>query len=433
MSSVSLEIGAILLLILFNGVLAMAEIAIVSARKVRLQGRAAAGDRRAQAALDLANDPGRFLSTVQIGITLVGILAGTFGGATLSERLAAGFATVPLLAPYAEALAVGLVVLTITYFSLVLGELAPKQIALGNPERVAAALAPSMQRLARLTAPAVSLLAASSNLLLRFLRVKPTAQPTVTEEEIKLLLEQGAAGGVLAPVEEEMMQSVLRLADRRLTALMTPRTELDWIDLEELEDLPVLLTGSRHSYYPVVEGDLDHLLGIVKTKDLLAQQVNGGPLDLRAVLQPPLILPRSLTVLAALDRFRAQHSQVAFVIDEYGGVLGLVSTTDILAAIAGDFPDAPNAEPEIVRRADGSYLLDGLLDVDEFRRLFGLTDLPAAVDDEVQTLGGVMLNALGRVPMAGDYFEWRGLRLEVVDMDGRRVDKVLVTPPTAAA
>lgn len=432
MNTIPLEIVAIILLILLNGVLAMSEIAVVSARKIRLQQRAEAGNAGAQAALDLAMNPSHFLSTVQIGITLIGILAGAFGGATIAEELENFFTTlsIPWLSLYSEAVSVGLVVLVITFLSLILGELAPKQIGLNDPEGIAARIAPIMRALSGLTSPVVRLLSSSTNLVLRLLGIRPTSEPEVTEEEIKLLIEQGAEGGIFEPEEEEMVAQVFRLADRPIVAQMTPRTEIVWLDLEApFESIRATLVSARHTYYPVAHGGVDNLLGVVQAKDLLAQCVEGKPLNLEEKILQPLFLPESMTILDALKRFRECRSQIAFIIDEFGGIQGLSTITDILEAIAGDFPDAIDAnDPEIIVRDDGTYLIDGMIDVDEFKDLFDLTTLPGEEENYYQTLGGFVMTFLGRIPSAGDQFECQNLRLEVMDMDGLRVDKVLVTP-----
>jgi putative hemolysin len=437
MTSITFEILIIFVLILLNGVLAMSEIAVVSARKVRLQQRAADGNAGAQIALEIANQPSHFLSTVQIGITLVGILAGAFGGATIAEKLGAflGRTQVPLLSEYSQAISVGVVVIVITYLSLIVGELAPKQIGLNNPEKIAATVAPTMRTISRLTSPLVRLLSFSTSVVLRLLGVRPSTDPEVTEEEIKLLIEQGTQGGIFEAEEEQMVEQVFRLADRPIVAQMTPRTEIVWLDLEDpVEAIQAMLAAARYSYYPVARGSVDNLLGVVQAKDLLAQCVVGKSLHLGEKILQPLILPESMTILETLKRFRESRTHIAFIIDEFGGIQGLTTITDILEAIAGDFPDAIDAaDPEIIAREDGTYLLDGMLDIDEFKGLFHLAALPGEAENHYQTLGGFVMTFLGRIPSAGDHFEWENLRIEIVDMDGLRVDKVLVTPDTLSS
>jgi putative hemolysin len=428
MSPVSLEIIIIFLLILANGLFAMSEIAIISARRLRLQQEAEAGSRGAQAALELTDAPSRFLSTVQIGITLVGVFTGAFGGATLARELSAFFARFEWLAPYSEAAGVGVVVIAITYFTLVIGELAPKRIALSQAERIATLVAPMMRMLARITAPAVRLLSFSTDMVVRLLGISPEAAQNVTEEEVKLMIEQGTQVGVFEPIEEEMVEKVFRLSDRTVSALITPRTEILWLDANDDPDAIIQqIISSHHSRFPVAQGSLDNLLGVVLAKDLLAQALAGEEIDLRTVLQPGLFVPEGMPALKVLDRFREARSQLALVIDEYGVLQGLVTINNILEAIVGDLPEGEEQpDPEIVRRKDGTFLLDGMLPLDTFKQLFQLSSLPYEDIQAHQTLGGFVMASLGRIPSTGDTFEWQGLDFEVVDMDGYRVDKVLV-------
>jgi putative hemolysin len=431
MSVALLEILIILFLILLNGLLAMSEIAVISARKIRLEQRSQAGSASARAALELANHPNSFLSTVQIGITLVGILAGAFGGATVAKPLQSWLeqTTIPFLSSNGQAISVTLVVLVITYLSLILGELAPKQIALTNPEAIAAAIAPPMKRLSQFASPIVRLLGYSTSLILKILGVRPTMEPIVTQEEIKLLLEQARHGGIIEPSEEEMIDQVFRLGDRRISSLITPRPDIHWLDLDDPEErLKDQLSDGNYSYYPVARGDLDNAIGLIKTKDLLTRLLAGKSFDLSAELLKPLFLPENMPVLEAIERFRENKVQIALVIDEYGGIQGLLTTTDILEAIAGDFPEHGDiGTSEIVRREDGSWLLDGRLAIDRFKDLLGFKMLERENERVFETLGGFVMTYLGRVPSEGDFFELENFRLEVVDMDDLRVDKVLVT------
>ncbi|NLE75920.1 MAG: HlyC/CorC family transporter [Chloroflexi bacterium] len=425
---VFVELAIILLLIVINGVLAMSEIAIVSARQSSLQQRAAEGDKGALMALALADEPTTFLSTVQIGITLVGILAGAFGGATLAEPLAQALRAAPLLAPYSGGLAVGLVVLGITYLSLVIGELVPKRLALNNAEQVAATMAPTMRILARVTAPAVRLLSLSTDGVLRLLRAPAADQSPVSEEEIKILLQQGRQVGIFEAAEEQMVQRVFRLADRRVSMLMTPRPEVVWLDVDDPpEKLVQKIRTSGFSRFPVAEGALDHVVGMALTKDLLAQRLAGKPLDLRAALRPALFVPEGLPALEMLERFREERVKAALVMDEYGGLQGLVTLTDVVEAILGDLPEADeHANQTVVRRGNGDFLLDGRLPIDEFKELFGVREMPEEGERFYETLAGFVLHRLGHVPEVGERFECMGLRFEVLDMDGLRVDRVLV-------
>jgi len=430
MSPVFFQILFLLLLIVANGVFAMSEIAIVSARKVRLQQWANEGNARARAALELANAPNHLLSTVQVGITLVGIFAGAFGGATLAEPLAGLLRQVPFLAPYSQALSLGIVVLSITYLSLIVGELVPKRLALNSPERIAATVAAPMRALSAIAAPVVYLLSASTEAVLRMMGIKPSAEPQITEEEIKVLIEQGTEAGTFEVAEQDMVQRVFRLGDRRVNGLMTPRLEITWLDLEESpEENRHRMATSAHSRFPVCQGSLDNVVGIVQVKDLLARSLAGEPIELTASLQTPLFVPESMLALKVLELFKQSGTHTALVVDEYGVVQGLVTLNDILEAIVGDIPSIDDlAEPQVVQREDGSWLLDGMLPVEEFLQLFEIEELPEEESGNYQTLGGFMISHLERIPSPADYFEWHGLRFEVMDMDGNRVDKVLVMP-----
>lgn len=428
MSAITFEILFIVLLLVANGVFAMSELAVVASRKIRLQRMAAAGDTRASAALELARQPDRFLSTIQIGITLIGILAGAFGGATIAEQLGAKISSVPSLAPYGEAIGLIVVVLSITYLSLIIGELVPKRLALNHPERVAILVAGPMRALARMASPVVSLLSVSTSAILTILRLRAPSEPAVTEDEIKLLIRQGTQAGVVEEVEQEMIESIFRLTDRSVKALMTPRTEIVWLDINEpSEKLYRKVAESTYSRFPVCHGRLDNPLGIVKAKDMLSRWVSGATLELRADLKQPLFVPESTRAMRTLDMFKAARAHLALVVDEYGAVEGLVTTNDILEAIVGDIaPLQSAAGGEAVQREDGSWLLEGALPVDEFREIFSVERLPGEERGVYHTLAGFILFHLGRVPSEADYFEWHGLRFEIVDMDGKRIDKVLV-------
>jgi len=428
-ASISLEIVVILVLILFNGVLAMAELAVVSARRARLQRRAEEGDMGAQRALEVAEAPARFLSTIQIGITLVGVLAGAFGGATIAQELADVLENFPLIGSYSEAVAVGIVVVAITYLSLVLGELVPKQLALNNPERIAAVVTPPIHTLSHLAAPLVWLLTTSTRFVVRLLRAEPSAEPPVTESEIRIMIEEGTEAGVFEEAEQEMVEGVFRLADRRVDAVMTPRTEIEWLNTEDsIEEIEQTIVRSTHSRFPVAAADLDHVLGVVRARDALGQCLAGEPLDYELVLYSCYFVPESAPALRVLDILKSTGTSMAFVIDEYGGMQGLVTVTDIVEAIVGDLPDVGKLnERRAVQREDGSWLLDGLLPVDEFKEMFDLASLPGEDEVHYQTLGGFVMDYLGRIPQAADRFVHGGLEIEVIDMDAHRVDKLLVS------
>ena len=430
MSPLVIEVLLILLLVVANGVLALSEIAVVSSRRVRLQQRAINGDAGARVALELAADPTRFLATVQIGITLVGIFAGAFGGATIAEHLAEGLSRLPALAPLAEALSLGMVVLTITYLTLVIGELLPKHIALSRPERFASIMARPMRLLSKLAAPAVHILSVSTKGLLRLLGIQFTPEPPVTTEELIALLALGESAGVFDPTEQGIVENALHLDELRVSALITPRTEIIWLDLDtSLQNLQTTIIKSPHSYFPAAHGNLDNVVGVVRGRDVLAQQVLGQPLDLTALMNQPWFVPESQPASRMLDLFKRSGLHVILVIDEYGGVQGLVTLTDIMEALVGNIraPGMPD-EPMAVRREDGSWLLDGRLSVRELRGLLGLRELPGEGAMGVDTLGGLVMATLSRIPSKGDDFEYAKWRFEVVDMDGKRVDQVLVTP-----
>lgn len=430
MSNPALEILIIFLLLIANGAFAMAEIAIVSVRKARLQQLAEAGHPQARVALDLATNPNQFLATAQIGITLVGILAGAFGGATLAEGIALQLNAIPWLSPYSESIGVGVVVLGLTYFSLIIGELVPKRLALNHNERIAVAVAIPMRVLSQVASPLVRLLSVSTDVVIRLLGVKPSTEPAVTPEEIRVLIEQGTESGVFEESEQDMIESVLRLDKRRVSAVMTPRQQVIWFEAADTpEDLQRKMGSNAHSRFPVIQDDSDNVLGIVRAKDLLNQRLTGQPFDLRALVRPALFIPESMSALQVLELFKQQGTHLALVMDEYGGIQGLVTHHDILEAIVGYIPTAgAPSEPEATRREDGSWLLDGLASIDRLKEIFDIEKLPDEEHAQYQTVGGFVMTQAGRIPAVGQVVEWEKLRFEVVDMDGRRIDKVLVTP-----
>ncbi len=427
MPSITSEVLFIFILILANGVFAMTEAAVMSSRKERLQQWAKEGNDGARTVLDLAKDPTRFLSTVQFGITLVGVLAGVYGGATIAEQLAIYVEKIPLLAPYSKAISLGLIVAIITYLSLIIGELVPKRLALNNPERIATTLIKPMRFLARTASPAVSLLSHSTNAVLRVIGVKPSNEPPVTEDEINIMIEQGKQAGVFEKTEQDMVERIFKLGDRRVYTLMTQRDDIVWLEVDDAPETVQEKAASGRSRYPVCEGSLDHILGVVKMKDLLARSLAGKPLDLRSALRQPLYVPESMRAFKVLEQFKQSRTHIALVLNEYGSIQGLITLNDILEAIVGDIPssDTPN-EPLIVQREDGSWLVDGMLPVEDFKKNFLLAALPNEETGEYQTLGGFVMMHMERIPKPTDHFEWNGLRFEVMDMDGHRVDKVLV-------
>ncbi len=425
-----LEILVIILLLFSNGLLSMAEMAIVSARKARLQQLAEEGNRYARLALQLTDDPNKFLATIQIGITLIGILSGAFGGMTLAKAIAGWAAALPVLRPYSEAIGVGIVVVLLTYLSLIIGELVPKRLALNNAERIAIGMSAPMKFLATLSMPLVKLLSVSTDFVLWLLKIKPSTEPSVTQEEIEILIEQGAQSGVLEEAEQDILESVLRLDEQRVGAVMTARPQIEWLDVEDPPEVTrkkIIL--SPYSRFLLSKDELDNLIGVVNARDILAQQLNGEPLNLSALARPPLFVPENMSTLKLLDLFKQKGMHLAVVVDEYGVVQGMVTDTDILESIVGDLPalDEPE-EPEAIRREDGSWLLDGMVPVDRLKKLLDIEALPDEGLGDYQTVGGLMIYQMESIPSAGEWFEYQGWRFEVVDMDGRRVDKVLVTP-----
>jgi putative hemolysin len=424
-----LELLIILLLLIANGVLSMSETAVISSRKARLQQQAEAGSLGARTALELANQPDRLLAALQIGITLIGILSGAFGGATVAGYVSVWLSAVPRIAPYAGALGVALVVILITFLSLVIGELTPKRLALNSPERIASAMARPLKLITRLAAPFAFVLSKATDGVLWLLRARPSEEPEITTEELKILVEQGRASGVFEDKEQQMIESVLRLDDRRAEAFMTPRLQIHALDIAmSTDEIREEIAASRHSRFPVIRERLDNVLGIVHAQDLLNQSLAGEPLDLEALLHPPLYVPEGMSALRVLELFRQSGSQLALVIDEYGGVQGMVTHNDLLEAIVGDLPPADEASAtEAVQRPDGSWLMDGLLRIDELKSILDLDRLPNEEAHGFQTLGGFVQSQLRAIPAPGQSFEWGGWRFEVMDMDRRRVDKVLVT------
>lgn len=423
-----IEILIIILLIIANGIFVMSEMAVVLARKALLKQRAEEGNEGARAALGLAKEPTKFLSTTQIGITLVAILTGAFGGATIAGEAALFLENFAFIAPFSHAISIVAVVLCITYLSLVFGELVPKRIALSNPERISSLLAAPMHTFSVIISPIIFLLSTSTDLVLRMLRIKPYVEPTVTEEEIRVLIEQGTTEGVIEEEEQDIVERVFHLGDRRVDAIMTPRGEIVWLDIEDSPDeVQRKISSGPFSLFPISRRRLDNILGIVQAKDLLPCSMKDGKVDLKSSLLPPLFIPESMRALKVLERFKQTGIHLAIVIDEFGSVQGIVTLTDLLEAMVGDIPHIKElAEPMILKRENGSWLLDGALPVEEFKEAFHIDRLPD--EDLYQTVGGFVMMHLERVPSTGDRFEWEGYRFEVMDMDEHRVDKLLLTP-----
>ena len=422
------EIAIILILIVINGIFAMAEFAIVSAKKTRLQQRADEGDTRAAAALELVNEPTQFLSTVQIGITLVGIFAGAFGGATVAKGLSAYLNEFPALAPYSELLSILLVVLVITYLTLIFGELVPKHLALNNAENIASAVAKPMRLLSFITAPLVIILSHSTEAILRAMQFRKITEPPVTEEEIKIMLAESTEAGVFEKAELSMVEGVFDLGDRRVKSLMTHRSDIIALDLNDpLDENLRKMTQSGRSNFPVYEGNLDTIVGMVSVKDLLARMVDGGTPDIKASVTKPLFAPQALPVLKLLESFKGTGVHIALVTDEYGSIQGVITLHDILEAIVGDVRTLGEpVDTPVVVREDGSWLINGDTPVEDIKKILSVDSFPGEEQGHYRTIAGLILLILERIPKTGDHLEVGGLRYEVVDMDGNRIDKVLV-------
>lgn len=435
MSDVTSEVAIIVLLLAFNGVFAMAEMAIVSARKPWLRRLAEQGDAGARAALELAESPNRFLSTAQVGITLVGVLAGAFGGATVAEEIAGDLQAYPAVAPYGEALGVGIVVVAITCLSVILGELVPKRLALANPEGVARVLARPMRFLSVLAAPAVGFLGVSTDLILRLLGQRPEREHPVTADEVRILVEEGVEAGVFHQGEPELVSSVLALDQMRVDQVMTPRARVIFLNqADPHQAVWHKIVVSAHSSFPVYEGNRENVIGIVSVKAIYANLAAGLPVNLADLVTKPLLVPGAQTLNRLLDSFRRTGRHVALVVDEYGTMMGLVTLVDVLEAIIGEIPSLEERlRPTARRREDGSWLIDGLLEIEELQQRSGIS-LPTEAGRGYVTVAGFVLDRLGHLPGEGETFEWGGYRFEVLDMDRQRVDKVLATslPPMTA-
>jgi putative hemolysin len=431
------EIVVILLLILLNGLFSMSELAVISARKVRLLHRAEDGDQGARQALELAEKPTRFLSTVQIGITLIGTLAGAFGGAALAGDLANLLARIPLPIfqdrENAETVALALIVLLITYLSLVLGELVPKRLALADPEGIAAWAAGPMAALSRITGPVVGLLALSTEAMMRLLGVKKSPEPPVTPKEITVMMEQGEQLGVFEQTETDIVEAVFRLGDLRAGALMTPRPEIEWIDANDpITEILRQVLDSTHTTFPIAEGNLDNVHGILRAKDLVARAAGGAEPNLTDLIQPVQFVPESMMAFQVLELLRTASGNLVLVIDEYGGPVGIVTLFDVMAAMVGSISvRGEPVEPEAIQREDGSWLVEGMMRIDDFKRLFDMDDLPDEDRAGYQTVGGFVMAQAGAVPRSGESFTCNDWKFEVLDMDGLRVDKILVSKPSA--
>lgn len=427
-----LNVAIVLLLIVLNGILAMSELAIVSARPNRLQQMAESGNKGAKAAFELGSDPSKFLSTVQIGITLIGIVNGAFGGATLSGPVGDLLARISFIEPYAQQIAGAAVVLLITYLSLIIGELVPKQLALQRTESAASLVAPAMQTLAKITAPVVWFLSISNEFVLKLLRADQVNEPGVTEEEVKVLLMQATEAGVFERAEQEMVAGVFGLGDRTAGELMTPRHAIVFIDLAESDEENMTRMATTHyQVYPVCDGSTDNVVGVVSTRDLWHQHVASKTISIRETMRPALFVPEISPVLAVLQQMRDNKASIAVVIDEYGGVEGLLTVNDVLGGVIDEIgaTEGEDVVEGATQRDDGTWLVDGVLGAHEVREIFNIKELPGEEAGRFETIGGFILDQLGHIPVEGEFVEVEDHRIEVVDMDGHRIDKVHIIPP----
>ncbi len=431
MSGLTITIFLILVLLLANGLFAMAEIAVVASRKARLKNMADEGNSGAKLALALANSPGRFLSTVQVGITFVGVLASALGGADIAERLAGVFKQIPALENYAEILAITIVVGAITYLSVIIGELVPKRIALGNPERIASALARPMFGLAKMFSPLVNMLNFSSDFLMAALGIRKPKESVVSEEEVRVLIDEGLSAGIFKKAEKEMVEGVFELDEQIAGDLMTPRARMIWLSLDDAdEENWRRIAGSGHSHFPVYQETRDNVVGMVSVKSLWANLSLAGRVELRALLTPPLYVPTTMPAGKLIEEFKKSGKHLALVVDEFGGLQGLVTLNDVMMAIVGNLPEREQRhEPKAHVRQDGSWIIDAMLDIDETKKSLGIEeDLPGEEINRYSTLGGFILSQLGHIPREGEKIRWDRFDFEVIDMDRQRIDKVLVIP-----
>lgn len=421
-----MEIVLLLFLVLLNGVFAMSEIALLTARRARLQARADDGDTGAAVALALGDEPTRFLSTVQIGITSIGVLSGIVGQAALADPFSLWLQSVGINPENSDVAATALVVLVITYVAIVLGELVPKRLGQINAEFVASRVARPMSGLAALSRPFVHLLSGSTSMVLRLLGAREVAGSRVTEEEIHAVLAEGSQSGAIEAQEHQMVRNLFRLDDRKIASLMVPRPDVAWLDMEEpCDTLVQKVIASAHARFPVCRGEINEVVGVVSAKRLLARALAGDDFSLESIVEPAVFVPETLTGMELLDSFRSSHEPLALVVDEYGEVQGLVTVQDLLEAITGEFNVHEAGNAWATQRADGSWLLDGIIPIPELKDRLSLRAVPEEDRHVYHTLSGMLMLLLGRLPNTGDHVEWEGWRLEIVDMDGLRIDKVL--------
>ncbi|MGE4272720.1 MAG: hemolysin family protein [Desulfitobacterium sp.] len=429
MGSLGTSVMIVFILIMANGLFAMTEIAIVTSKKNRLVNAKDKGDNRAAYALKLAENPNQLLSTIQIGITLIGVITGAYGGATIAGQLAEYVDNIKALAPFSYQLSFILVVGLSAYLSLIIGELVPKRIGMGNPEKVACRVAKPMYYFSKFGRPLIWFLSKSTEFVLKLLRIKPSTEPDVTEEEISSLIKQGVYSGVVEEIEQDMVEQIFDLSDRRLSDILTPRTQIVWIDIEDsFVDIISQMNASPHSKFPVGKDSLDDFQGVLHTKDVFAKMVSGEEFAIADCIKDTLIHPESMKVFQALKTFQEAGRHEAMVIDEYGGIEGFVTLHDIMENIIGDMPlREEESYPEIIEKDELSWLADGLVDIDTFRRYFDLEDEEMPYTGNYHTLGGFITNEIGDIPKVTEKVYVDNLRLEVVDMDHVRVDKVMIT------
>jgi putative hemolysin len=423
------EFLIILALILTNGFFSLSEMAIVSSRKARLRAEAEAGRENYRLALRAAEEPGRFLSSIQVAITLIGVLTGAIGGATLSLPLGVWLAKIPFFAPAAAPLSVTIVVVVTTLVSVVLGELVPKNLALSRPEAIAAMIIRPLGIVGKIFDPLVRFLAWTTSLIVRILGLSKSKGPEVTEEEVKVLIAQGAESGIFEHSERDMVEGVLDLDDRRVTSFMTPRTDVVAIDIQESRAIAreELLAHAEFAYLPVMEGDLDKVVGMLPVRAALAALARNPACRIEDHLVPPVLIPETISALKALSIMKHRDAQVALIADEYGGVAGLVTLDDLLESVLSGLASGDSTDiPGVIQREDGSYLVDGALAIAEFAESLGLDESEFSTHD-YDTVAGLVLDCMGSIPKAGERCEWDGLEIEIIDMDGNRIDKVLVT------
>jgi putative hemolysin len=426
-----MEIIIISILLLINGLFAMFEIALVSSRKSRLQEKAKHGNKGAKTALLLLKEPEEILSAIQVGITLVGIISGAFGGLALSEDMVPFFAGFSFLAPYADALSITFVVGIITYFSLIIGELVPKTIALNNPEKIAIALSPAMKIIGSSLYPVVWLLSVSTKFVLLLFRIKKTSDTPVSEEELRMLLKQGSEYGVIEKEESDIINEVIRFGDKRAGSIMTPRLNVEWIDSTgKDEKILAEIMNSTHSRVPVCNNTVDEVIGVVAIKDVLAYHIKHQFIDISKIMTEPLFFPEQMSAINVLERFRKTKNHFGIVINEYGSMEGIVTLHDVTENIMGDLPEITDEDqPVAFRREDGSYLVDGSMMIEDIQDLLDIRSLfdKNEVRSHINTIGGLTMFKLNRIPKIGDTFIVQGYTFEIVDMDGNRVDKLMIS------